>query len=513
MPNVPASKPTLTWWDSLLLFLGLGGKDRERYLILKGIKNTLKSTGRKYFHVGPDMAEPALAKVFHEIYLAIGPAQYLFLNVQGSPALKNIVIEGCLTSEARELLNSLEEEAIVGLFNQMPLDKVMEQVQQNLTQYMAFFTPEVVRKIEGRYYLLNLFLDLLKFNFYFFLKKFDSHLPERDFNYRPKFERIHGTYIADDLKDFWEVGAHLPVQADWDGVFDALKAYKNIEPVNRGWWKKVLGHFEMLQRTDLIPLIIQHVTQDPTYHVLSKPTKENLVEAHLNSLKTRIDVLISKLKTERRKSSISKLAVELFGSETLSLTRNYTEKYNTTLAKRQAGTFQYVDAINYLKAFLLDVVKKDFRELVNHIVIKGQWFEMPLSKTLSDSVHKLMEISDRLLAFDDSLAEEGERGQRIKNQLLKSERDLNAQNLLRNLVKDINGLARSLLLETANELIGAGKILKAVIEDQARPKHEVIANWKQIENSWEGNLKEALIGLYKKIFTFVQLLQHFIKEA
>jgi hypothetical protein len=512
MPGSPSSLPTLTWWDSLMLFLGLGGKDKEKYLILKGIRNNLKIYGKKYFHVGQDLADPSLAKLFHEIYVCIGPAQSIFLNLSNSPALKNILIEGMLSEDALIKLRSLDEEAITAKSQQMPIEKLTEECQQNLALYSAYFTPEIVRKIESRFRTLQIFFDLLKFNFYFFLKKFDSNLPERDFNYRPRFEKIHGSYIVEDLKEFWEVASHLPLQADWDGIFDTLKAYKNVEPVNRGLWKKVLQNFRILQESDVIPLIIQYVSQDLTYQVLSKPEKENIVEQHLNALKTRNEVTLSKIRTHKRRLSIGKLATDIFGNEAVFRAKNYVEKANTIFSKKNVGTYTLVDAFNFLKAFLIDYGKKDLRELVNFLVIKGQWFEMNNSKILSEGLHRIMELSEKVVSFDDSLAEEGERGSRIKSHIIKSDRDTNAQSIVRNLIKDINNLVKTYLLDTGNEMINLGKVLKAVIEDMSKPKHELIGNWKQLETGYDGNLKEALINIYKKIYNFVQLIQYYTKE-
>lgn len=513
MPSGTPTTPTLSWWDSLLLFLGLGGKDKEKYLILKGIKNNLKIYGKKFFHVGPDLADPALAKLFYDIYVCVGPAQTLFLNLQNSTALKNIIIEGSLSPEGLELFRSLDDEALQAKVQQTPIEKLAEESQQNLAQYSSLFTPDLIRKIESRYKTMLVFLDMLKFNYYFLLKKFDSNLPERDYNYRPRFEKIHGSYIVEDLKEFWEIAAHFPVQADWDSVFDALKAYKNIEPVNRGWWKRVTQSIQNLQQNDIIPLIIQHLTQDLTYQVLSKPEKEPIVDQHLNSLKTRIEVTISKIKTQKRRSAISKLVQDIFGNEAVNRTKNYTEKFNATLAKKNVGSFIHVEAINYLKAFLVDYCKKNMRDIVNHLVIKGQWVEMNNSKLLSEGFHRIMEISERLVNFDDSLSEEGERGSRLKSHLIKSERDVNAQNIAKTMVRDINGLAKTFMVETGNELINVGKVLKAVIEDMPKQKHEVIINWRQLESSFDGNLKESLIQLYKKLFNFVQLIQNYIREA
>jgi len=511
-PPHPPSLPT--WWETLLSFLGIGnGKDREKLLILKNIRNTLKQTGKKYFQVGVDMAEPALAKIFYDIYVTLGPAQSLLVNLQTSGALKTIVIEGGLSETVLGLARSLDDDSIQKRAKEIPHSQLTEELHQVYGNYYGAFTSEVTKKIESQYNLILLFLELLKINYYFLLKKFDSNLAERDLTHSPRFEKINGTYIVDDLKEFWEMGSHVPIQADWESVFDALKAYKNMDPVNRNSWKRVLQHLSNLQRSDLLPLIIQHVSQDPAYQVLSKPPKESLVEAHLGTVKTRYEMLLGKLKTENRMSAISKLAREVFGTEGVSRTKFYTEKANTAFSRKMLGGYLYVESINYLKAFLIDFCKKDLRELFNYLVVKGQWFNQELSKPFADSIHRLMEISERLIQFDESLSEESERGAKLKSHLIKSDRDSNAMSIVKTLLRDINALAKTFLVETGNELIVVGKNLKAVLEDFPKVKHEVIMNWKNLETGTIPELKERMLAVYKKIFNFVQLLQFYMKES
>ncbi|MCK7517885.1 MAG: hypothetical protein MZV64_09340 [Ignavibacteriales bacterium] len=51
--------------------------------------------------------------------------------------------------------------------------------------------------------------------------------------------------------------------------------------------------------------------------------------------------------------------------------KNYTEKANVVFAKRMLGGFTQTVALNYLRAFLIDFFKKDVRELVDLLIIRG----------------------------------------------------------------------------------------------------------------------------------------------
>jgi hypothetical protein len=161
----------------------------------------------------------------------------------------------------------------------------------------------------------------------------------------------------------------------------------------------------------------------------------------------------------------------------------------------------------------MDYFKKDIRELVDLLIIRGQWTTMVQSQQLSDGYHALLEISDQILEFDESLSDDGELGGRIKSSLMKSDRDKEQVKYLRNMLRDINDRAAGIVTKSAVNLIQVGKQLKALIEDYDRTHHEVVVNWKEIEGAASQPVKGWLVDVYKKIYYMVQLLQFYAKSA
>jgi hypothetical protein len=150
--------------------------------------------------------------------------------------------------------------------------------------------------------------------------------------------------------------------------------------------------------------------------------------------------------------------------------------------------------------------------LVNLLLVKGQWVTNSLAAPLSESFHQLMEVSERIMAFDDSLAEDAERGAKLKTLLMRADKDGNSSNSLKLQLKDINTNARGLIVEAATHLIVIGKHLKMAIDDLAKPKHELILNWKMLETSTDKVLQDWQVATYKQLYAFVQLMQFFVKE-
>ena len=102
---------------------------------------------------------------------------------------------------------------------------------------------------------------------YFFLKKFDSTLPEGDFVYSPRFESINGEYVLEDLKDFLTVLEPIDPKVNWGVIFDILKNYREMELMPASTWKKLMRSCEEVRNTRVFKLIIMHLSEDPYYKI------------------------------------------------------------------------------------------------------------------------------------------------------------------------------------------------------------------------------------------------------
>ncbi len=210
---------------------------------------------------------------------------------------------------------------------------------------------------------------------------------------------------------------------------------------------------------------------------------------------------------------MEKLSALVFGTSVVTRTKYYTERANMAFSKKMLGGFLYIAPVNYLKAFLLDYFKKDVKAIVDVLLIRGKWTTNLMSQQLSESFHGLMQVSEKLVAFDDSLAEEGEQGTKLKNLVHRADKDKNSLLILRKLLKEINDEALVLIQGSVQYLIVIGKNLKMLIEDYEKKPHELVINWKEVEGAVEGEIKEKLSDIYKKMYYFIQLIQLFIKKT
>lgn len=496
----------------IAFFLGLNDPEREKKRQLKEIAKQLRKSRFKFYKPKGELALPSMGKFFHTIYRIVGPAQVLLKNATSSGALKTIIIESYMAEEQLLLNEQLREDRIKERSKNTGIKQLSSELNDELLALYSGFDLEIVKEINALYNQLLNFMDLVNYDYYFLLKKFDSAMPERDFVYVPRFETINGEYVAEDLKDFLEVIPYIVPNKHWEKIFDIISTYKNMEVVNRNDWKKLLTTFLNIKKSRVLELIVRHISKDPDYNPdLSGPTEEEIVETFLNEVKTRTENIITKIKKDQKTQKIDSLLNEIFGTTVVARMKYYTDKANLSFTSRMLGGYEFIPPMNFLKAFLLDYFKKDIREVVDLMLIKGKWSTNILSQQLSDSFNALMDISEKIIQFDESLAEEGSLGSKIKVVLMRVDRDKNSMTVLRQQLKQVNDFARELINTAAYNLIAVGKNLKTLIEDYSKTPREVIVNWKEVENSFEQNPKEAMSAVYKKIYYFVQLVQYFLK--
>ena len=498
--------------QKILGLFGMGGADADKKRLLKNIGKDLSRSRYKFYKPKSAEALPGLARFFYETYKVIAPAQVMLTNAAQSGALKSFVIESFLTPEQRQLSESMTDASIQERSRTTNVKDLQESVKQAMISFFAAFDAEKTAQIDGAYSTLLSFINFINFDFFFLLKKFDSNVTERSFAYNPKFDSISADYIADDIHDFLEVFMPLNLEADWKRIFNALKEYRNMDVIQVDAWTKLAPALADVRESGVLERIVQHVKEDPFLAVTPRASGERIVEVFIDKTKNQTTMTLQKIAQERRNSKIDDLAKTVFGTSIVLRLKNYTEKANIVFAKKMLGGFTQTQALNYLKAYLIDYFKKDIREIVDVLLIRGQWSTSVQSQQISDAYHALLEVSEGIIQFDDGLADDGDMGTKLRNVLQKADRDKDAIKYVRQLLKDVNDKALALINKSALNLITVGRHLKSLIEDQAKPHHELLLNWKEVENASAIPMKEAMTESYKKIYYMVQLLQFYVKE-
>lgn len=484
----------------------------EKKRMLKAIAKELSKSKFKFYKYSGDEALPTMGKFFFELYKIVGPAQAMFQSVQNPSFFKNMVIDYSLTENQKNLAEKLMEESILEKAKKVPIQKLSEEIKNNLANYMAEFDSEKIAQIDNLYNKLNTFIHFCNFDFYFLLKKFDSNIREKDFSYVPRFETIRAEYVLDDLKDFSIVAWSLPLEEDWSDIHKMLKTYKGVDPIAANVWSKVLQRLKVLRNQNIFEMMIQLISKDPMYKTKTDTNKERIIEPQLEKIKSTIEMTLKKIELERKNNKVDELLNQIFGTTVIIRLKNYTESTNQSFERYNVAGYQFYQPLNYLKAFLLDYFKKYVREFSDLVLIRGKWVSANLASPMSESYHQLLEISDHITEFDDTLGEDGDIGQKLKMYIARSSRDLEAQKITKTILREANEKAASLLTDATQNLVIFAKHTKALIEDHDKKSHEMLINWTEIQHFSDRPFKEQGIEIYKKIYLFVTLMQFFLSK-
>lgn len=493
------------------IFSGGNDPERKKKRILKEIGKQLGKQKFKFYKTKGKEILPGLPRFFFNMYKVLGAAQALLENAKSSGALKIIIIESALTDKQRDLLEEFSEETIRQRAEKEDVKEIASKIKEEIVTFFSYFDNQRIGEINRQYDLFLIFMQIINFDYYFMLKKFDANLQENNFTYNPDFENLSGEYILDDLKDFLEILPLLDPDDNWEGLFDILKIFKGTDIIARNDWKKLIRVLVNIRNSESILLLVRHIMDDPYYKVTSLAPKEHIVEDYLHKMKTQTELTLQKIVQGKRNSKIENLAKVIFNSPVVARTKNYTEKGNILFSKKMLSGYIHIAPLNYLKAFLLDFVKKDIKEIVDLFLIKAQWATNIVSQQLSESFHHLIQISDDLIKLDDSLAEEAELGVKLKSLVSKADKDQNSLSVLKQLLKEINEKAARMIKEAGQSLIGLAKNLKSLLDEYSRHGKETVVNWKELDIAAENKIKEKLTIIYKQIYYFIQLIQMFFK--
>jgi len=488
-----------------------GGSDpeKEKKKLLKQIEKNLKRQRVKFYNKKHHTVLPPLAKLFYEYYRVVGPAQALLRISEDSKSIKMLIIDLSLTDKQLEIKENLSEKSIRERLKTVgDPKKLLQEVRDELKNFLSYFDLDKIKEINEIHNNLAILLDLINYDYYFTLKKFDSGLPENDFIYKPHFEEIDAEYVSDDVKDFLDIIISIDTTANnWPEVLRMLNTYRNTEIIPEAGWKKIIQYTRQLQKTRVLEMLVQLIDRDPFYKPTPIVYREKIVEGYLDKLKAQTEMTIQRIIQEKRTSKINELTQILFGSASVVRLKNYSETANIAFSKKLLGGYSYIAPLNYLKAFLLDYLKKDVREIADLLLVRGKWSTNQVSQQLSEAYHQLLRISDEISEFDESLDEEGTVGKKIKSLLIKANRDKNAINQLRLLLKEVNDTAKGFITRASQNLVILGKTIKLALEDREKDHPDLIINWKEIENHSERDVKELIVDIYKKIYYFLQLLK------
>ena len=492
------------------LFTGSFDPQKEKKRLLKSVARTLRKIGAKYYNTKTGKVEPGLAKLMYEFYSTFAPAQKILQHAKSSKVLKTIVIESVLNKDQLAIKERLSEEAILQRAKRSDYQQLVNEIKNETRDFFACFDINRTREINDTYLDLSILLNLIHFDYHYFLRKFDLHIPEGRANYAPRFDSINADHVSEELQEFLEILPVFDPARDWNSMWDILRTYRNTEIVAKDAWRKILALIRKLRRTRELELLVQLIREDPFYKPKLKSETANIVDNFLSVTRHQIDITLQKISKQQRSSKIQGLLKSLFGTSSYNRLINYTEEANELFAKKGLGGFTLTLPLNCLHAFVKDIVLSDLRQLVDLLLIPAKWTDNSPSKLLSDSFHQLQDLSKEIDGFDAKLSEEHEEGRRLHGMVSRADKNPQAQYMAGKNLKKVNDAARNMLVRSCQATITLGKVLKQLYEDYKKPNSQMILNWREITARSKRDMGQLFVHNYQKLYHFVQLVKLYV---
>ncbi len=509
MPATPAPKQMGFFSRLIASVFGSNDPEWQRERALHLLEKDLKHIRPRFYNPSQRLLDPPFARFLHELYRAFSPAQAMLRGAEASAALRLITVELALTEEQQRIRERLSDQSLVERAKTVEAGSLAEQVRGELAQFARGFDAETIQTVDARYNNLAALLDLVNYDYWVFLRKFDLAFPEHDLAYKPTFKAIAVEGGLDELKDLLEVVPVLDPQADWEPVLNVLKEYKGVEVVTRDSMRRVLLLLREVQHTGVLLGIVRHASGNPAYRAAARHHRERIVEAFLTKHRSQVELVLQKLMHASTTQRIGALVRQVFGADKIPTLKNYSEASNAIFTGRLLGGYLLATPLGYLDAFLRDCLETQLRSLVDFLVIKGQWASMQPSQQMSGSFHELLKVSEAIAKFDADLAGDGDIGRKIRAVLLRADKDRKALADLRPLLQRVNDTARGMLGSARNHFVALAKVLKLVYDDSARPHPEEVVNWADLQAGTDRDLRGLVAAAYKRIYNFMQLMQSY----
>ncbi|MDR2096125.1 MAG: DUF5312 domain-containing protein [Treponema sp.] len=493
---------------------GDNASDSDKKVLLKQIlKDISQNKYRNFYKIRSEELDPSLAVFFYDIYKLIYPAQLFVQDMIKTSRLKQFTLEIFMNKAAADLSKRITPDALEERVKNTLPKEIVQALKEDIAGLSTMFADHQIKAIDQCYDLLMAFIQFVNFGFFPLLQKFDSKLVEGNFNFEPQFETIKAEFIVQDINDFLAVAHPIDPAGDWKTVLGILKLSRNGQDlIAQEQWLKMLTALRDIMQSNILSQINQISLKNPIWEYKPKIPNEQLVENWLEAKQIQIKSIINKIVGNQRSIQINTLVNAIFGTTEISRLQYYNVKISDVYIKKGLEGFIYAEGLNVLSAFMTDFLHKEIHELSDILLIRGQWTSANASLQMSEAMHQLLDMSSRINEVDESLAEDGDKGPRLKAAMLRIDRDKTQSRYINSIIEGLNEEALALINSASQAFIVIGKYLKNLIEDYPKKPSEIIFNWKELGYFSKTSIFERMNDDYKKINYLIQLMLIFTRS-
>jgi hypothetical protein len=332
-------------------------------------------------------------------------------------------------------------------------------------------------------------------------------MKEGEFLTQPKLSHVDIGLLGSDFMGFLAIMPSTEGDEDWKTAFGILK-YCNggADVIPMAYWDTMLMTLKDLKQSRVLEIITRIATGNPILDVKGNHPHESLSAAWLERKTFDVREEIAAIAGSQRDAQIRALENAVFGDLTIIRLNYYTPERARILLDKDLNSFTQVLGLNHLLTFIQEFRRTDIQELCEILLVRGQWTKHQASRQMSDAFHNVLDVAEKITKLDDTLADDGSEGQRLKGAMIRVDRDKSQIRYINSIVEGVNEEAEIMIKDTMPDLILVGKHFKMLLDDCEKKPFELIMNWKDLGKDSKVPMSQRLAAAYKKINYFVQLM-------
>ena len=487
-------------------FSGEGLTDDKQNMLKQIAKELSQNKYAKFFRIRSEEADPSFLSFLFSVYKTIYPIKEFFKDDKKTTMLKSVIVESCIDASIQETIKRLDPAALDAKAKTMSGEQLITSIQEDVELLTTQFDYNHITLVNHRYELASALNHFIKYNFPGFFKKFDPHFVDGSFIIEPKFSAVKTILIIDQIGDFLSVTQFLTPEDDWKSLLGLLRVCEGRDIVDAEHFITMIKTLREVHTSKILELMVQYTLRNPVWQWKHTSFNETIGEVWLETKKAEAYEYIAKINDAKKNRQISALIQQIFEGTDLTRLENYTVKAGEIYRRKNVDTYLYAEGINYLKAFLDDFIDKEIKELSDILLIRGQWTNNTMAREMSESLHVLLEKPAEISDLDVVMSEDGADGSRLRAAMLRIDRDPTQARYINAILGKCNDEALDIINEAAQALIVIGKHLKNLIEDIQKKHPELLINWRELSLASKEPIAQRMVGDFKKINYFVQLM-------
>ncbi|MBI4976525.1 MAG: hypothetical protein HZC28_03540 [Spirochaetes bacterium] len=490
-------------------------KELEERIRYKEVRERLRKSGQGFVDFKDNTISDKFAMYIFQLYRIIDQLMKAlrsdFIEKGGDNYARHL-IESSFSDQQQKLLASFSHDAIMNeIIRTSNVNATFEGVKERFKQFQQHMTG-ANEQVNGAYNQLKVLAEMSKFDFYIFLKTFDTTLPEGAYDYKPVFTSKDNRYLVDDLMKLDSAVNSIAVTKELSQHIKDFELFRGITPLGDKSLKVFLNTVAYLKESRILTDMITLLLHDLNYAPAVTGSNDNVVTGYVNNLAKEIKATVDKIVVSLKSDRIKKVRAKAFQGIELARLANYNDERNSMLTSYQCLTFRNVEPLTYLKTFVLERYEQYMKDIFNQILLEAEFVRKDRQSLLSDAFYALNGTREAILSIDNMLSENGEEGKRLKMLMLGMKKSRSNQEMINTLVNKVDAQVLDVIKKAIKNILTMNDIAGAVVRDvRGNTKKEIYNPSKIAGGTSASKLIDKIERSLNDIALFLALMNNFVK--